>query len=205
VGRLRRVYQRFGHVSEQYEGIYWSHFQAALEWDDAEMWLEGAVQNQWSVSQMHRTRWETRGDLAEQEPREEEIVAAELDEDFEPLDTAADESIIAADYAEVQGPPMTEGSDSTHEEEEPAPDVPAADAAGGTADDDEQQTVKFVRPFENLADLPEDLAEAFESFKLAVLRHKTDGWQQISCDDVLASLDALKALALAPSADAAPF
>src|SRR5262245_1921842 len=43
-GRLRRVYQRFGQVYEGYEGLYWSHFQAAVEWDDAEMWLEGAVQ-----------------------------------------------------------------------------------------------------------------------------------------------------------------
>ena len=54
VGRLRRVFQRFGPVHERYAGLYWSHFQAALDWADAEMWLEGAVQNGWSVSSMRR-------------------------------------------------------------------------------------------------------------------------------------------------------
>ena len=44
-----------------------------------------------------------------------------------------------------------------------------------------------------------DLAEAFESFKLAVLRHKMNGWEEVSREDVLASLEALKQLVLAPS------
>ncbi len=61
VGRLRRTFERFGHVYQEYEGIYWSHFYAALEWDDAEMWLEGAIQNRWSVSAMRRQRWEVLG------------------------------------------------------------------------------------------------------------------------------------------------
>jgi len=59
VGRLRRCYDRFGHVFGEYNGIFWSHFYAALDWDDAEMWLEGAVQNKWSVSGMRKERWET--------------------------------------------------------------------------------------------------------------------------------------------------
>ena len=58
VGRLRRTYERFGAVHKQYPGLYWSHFQAALDWPDAEMYLEGAVQNDWSVSQMRNQRWE---------------------------------------------------------------------------------------------------------------------------------------------------
>src|SRR5262245_8905362 len=29
-GRLRRVAQRFGQMQEQYPGLYWSHYQAAL-------------------------------------------------------------------------------------------------------------------------------------------------------------------------------
>ena len=35
-----------------------------------------------------------------------------------------------------------------------------------------------------------------DAFKLAILRHKAEGWQQISRSDVLASLDALKELAM---------
>src|SRR6185295_7612698 len=61
VGRLRRVFERFGAVKDTYEGLFWSHFQAAIDWDDAEMWLEGAVQNEWSISQMRRQRWEALG------------------------------------------------------------------------------------------------------------------------------------------------
>jgi hypothetical protein len=62
-----------------------------------------------------------------------------------------------------------------------------------------------VRPFENLPALPDDVTEAFEQFKLAILRHKNDDWSAISCDDLLASLDSLKQLALAPAMDSAPF
>ena len=61
VGRLRRVHQRFGAVAEEYQGVYWSHVHAALDWDDAEMWLEGALPNGWSVSQMRARRWEVTG------------------------------------------------------------------------------------------------------------------------------------------------
>jgi hypothetical protein len=46
--------------------------------------------------------------------------------------------------------------------------------------------------------LPPDLGEAFESFKLAILHHKLSGWQEIACADVVAALQALQQLALAP-------
>ena len=207
VGRLRRVYERFGTVMEQYEALFWSHFQAALDWEDSEMWLEGAVQNFWSVSQMRRTRWETLGAVEADRPREEEIVTSELDEDVEPsLDGAAERSNSSASRGDGQSSPLHEGPDFGDEDE----------ATGGTngsakpgasiyADDDARETIEFVRPFENLGELPDDLAEAFDAFKLAILRHKQDSWEQISRDDVLASLDALKELALAPSADDSPF
>ena len=53
-------------------------------------------------------------------------------------------------------------------------------------------------PDAGVADLPEDVLEAFEGMKLAVLRHKALEWAEISLQDLLASLDALKALATAP-------
>ena len=46
VGRLRRTWERFGDVQQDYEKLYWSHFFAALDWDDAEMWLEGCSSKQ---------------------------------------------------------------------------------------------------------------------------------------------------------------
>lgn len=199
VGRLRRVYQRFGGVFESYDGLYWSHFCAALDWDDAEMWLEGAVQNDWSVSQMRRKRWETL-DESVPEPADTEIVVAETDEDFEPaLNEEPIPSTISATIAEVEGGPSgsradrSSGGRKTSDEETDEKDGASIYA------DDEKEAIEFVRPFANLKSLPDDMSEAFEAFKLAILRHKQDGWQAISRDDALASLDALKELVLAPS------
>lgn len=210
VGRLRRVYQRFGPSYEQYEGLYWSHFQAALDWEDAEMWLEGGVQNSWSVSQMRRQRWETLGSVAADKPDDQDVIAGELDEDFEPaLDNSPQDDVVKGAYSDVQqtdGGPRHDGPDFGDEAapEDDAKSVNAENPQDGAAiysGDDERETIDFVRPFANLAELPADLTAAFDAFKLAVLFHKSEGWQQVSCDDVLASLDALKALALAPTAD----
>ena len=86
VGRLRRTYERFGATCSDYAGLHWSHFHAAIDWDDAEMWLEGAVQSRWSVSQMRKQRWETTGGLETETPRDEDIVTSEMDEDFQEAD-----------------------------------------------------------------------------------------------------------------------
>ncbi len=56
-----------------------------------------------------------------------------------------------------------------------------------------------MRPFENLPELPPDLAEAFESFKLAILRHKVSNWTDVPRDDVLRALEALTQFACALS------
>ena len=101
--------------------------------------------------------------------------------------------------------PRDEGPDFG---DEPAENRGHANAtASGLAEDEEQpeNSVEYVRPFEELAELPGDLAEAFDAFKLAILHHKLDGWQQVTSQDVLASLDALKQLVVAPSDETAPF
>ena len=96
VGRLRRVYERFHSVYASYEGLYWSHFHAAIDWDDAEMWLEGAVQNRWSVSQLRKQRWETLGSIPELEPKEETAVLSEVNEDIEIPETGSGASSRAS-------------------------------------------------------------------------------------------------------------
>jgi hypothetical protein len=208
VGRLRRVYQRFSATCEQYNGLYWSHFQAAIDWEDAEMWLEGAVQNSWSVSQMRHNRWETLGAVADHKPDDAEIVVGELDEDFEPaVNQPPAEKRKSAHSQDVASGPLDEGPDFGDDDQESGSQSSprGADGAAIYADEKVEQAVDFVRPFANLTELPDDLADAFEAFKLAILHHKMDGWQEISREDVLASIEALKELALAPSADDAPF
>lgn len=191
VGRLRRVFQRFGVTFEKFGGLYWSHFHSAVEWNDAEMWLEGAVQNDWSVSEMRRMRWETLGAVEELRPRSEEIVASDLDEDVA-AETAesqtAYETDLSAPFDTADASDAAETGEARAEMlSEPADDAEASEAAA------------LVRPFADLSSLPSDLADAFESFKLAILRHKAEAWSRVSATDVMASLDALKALVLAPS------
>jgi len=200
VGRLRRVYQRFGTEYEQYPGLYWSHFQAALEWHDAEMWLEGAVQNGWSVARMRHQRWETLGGGEDQKPDDQDIVAAELDEDVSPADDSSPETIpellgVVRDPQADDKPTLAE-SPLIDEPVEP-PAVESSDESG--MPDEDSASVGPVRPFENVPSLPSDLNEAFETFKLAILNHKVSGWREISCQDVLVALEALKQLVLAPA------
>jgi hypothetical protein len=190
VGRLRRVHEQFAEVYAQYAGLYWSHFQAALDWHDAEMWLEGAVQNGWSVAQMRRQRWEATGAVPSEEPPDEETLPGELDEDAPPAEHLPD--TMDASTREVHDAPSDdEGSPRE------TPDDPPFDAGGEIQDT--VVSAATVRPFENLPPLPDDLREAFEAFKLAILAHKLTQWQNISRDDLLGVLDALKQLALAPA------
>jgi hypothetical protein len=199
VGRLRRVYQRFGLSYPDYAGLFWSHFQAAIEWDDAEMWLEGAVQNDWSVSHMRHERSQTLGTLDSQQA-DDDNVSSELDEDFEPADSAAPGREVSRSMSDVQAGPREEGPDFG-EAGASADDLRHGDhepLRAGEVDSPEESALDFVRPFADLSELPDDLSAAFESFKLAILHHKFDNWQQIARDDVLASLDALKQLVVAP-------
>lgn len=197
VGRLRRVYQRFDRDRAGYRGLFWSHFQAALDWDDAEMWLEGAVQNEWSVSQMRFRRWETLGAVESARPSDNDLAAAEVDEDFEPAPRDPAPSSAPRDHGDAPSGPRHEGPDFGDE----SPDTRTPNPLAHTPEYAEglpEPTVEFVRPFAELPDLPDDLAEAFDALKLAILHHKLDGWQQIAREDVLATLEALKQLVLAP-------
>jgi hypothetical protein len=204
VGRLRRVYQRFGQQQDTFAGLYWSHFQAAIDWNDAEMWLEGAQQSGWSVSNMREKRWETLGKVETDRPRPSDVVSSETDEDAESARSAP----VTGEYGEVTGPyPEGVRHDGPDFGDESSGHSRSDDSAGSEWMTETQHTstpVELVRPFENLPDLPADLADAFDSLKLAILHHKRDNWQAISAADVLHTLDALKALVTAPSDDA-PF
>jgi hypothetical protein len=204
VGRLRRVYVRFGKDYQTYEGLYWSHFQAAIDWDDAEMYLEGAVREGWSVSQMRRTRWEAMGAVESQKPRDEDVVTAELDEDFEPGENSPPESdTLSTSYGEVTDPRSSDSKSSSGEAGATASG--RVDEVAAHVDEAPAAEVEPVRPFEQIGELPEDVADAFEQMKLAILRHKADDWREIARDEMLAVLDSLKELALAPSVAGTPF
>jgi hypothetical protein len=191
VGRLRRVFTRFNKVWQDYPGLYWSHFQSAVEWADAELWLEGASQNRWSVSQMRYARWEAMGAPADQKPRDRDIITAELDED---RSLGTDEKqVTTARTATVRDPGGdTETFAPDYGEAQDASPEQVAQSVSGR--DEPPQ----IRPFAELPTLPADVSDSFESFKLAILHHKMQGWEEVHRDDVVSTLEALKELALAP-------
>ena len=176
-------------MREAYPGLYWSHFQAALDWDDAEMWLEGAVQNRWSISQMQGERSRTLGALVEESV---EATAVEVDEDA----AAAGRSAAGGESGLDDRSPR-DGRCGAYEAD--ASEAAGESAPFDTADSYAGDEPPPVRPFENLPSLPADLRDAFDAFKLAIIHHRISNWQEVSLGDVLATLEALRQLALAPA------
>ncbi|MEQ8211905.1 MAG: hypothetical protein RH917_19060 [Lacipirellulaceae bacterium] len=201
VGRLRRVYQQFGETADQYPGLYWSHFQAALDWDDAEMWLEGAIQNDWSISQMRGKRWETVGKPGEALPEEP---AAELEGSLEDgRGLREEQAAIAPESTEVQAPDTA----SNRSAEAERPGEAGHDAIEEPSDLEETDSLeeapsvsktKRERLPVEVDELPDDMAEAFEQFKLAIISQRRSNFSEISCEAIVECLDALKQLAEAP-------
>jgi hypothetical protein len=198
---LRRVYERFGGVHQDYSGLYWSHFQAAIDWNDAEMWLEGAIQNRWSVADMRRERWQAFGGLEAERPQESDIVPAEVDEDSDMPEARrlglVDSNGRNSSPLDGSSGPRYDGPDFG--DEPVSASHQTGEALIDSADRGRISAVPPVKPFADLPALPDDLSDAFENFKLGILRHKTGGWHDVSCADVLRSLDSLKALATAPA------
>jgi hypothetical protein len=195
VGRLRRVFERFGESQEQYTGLFWSHFYAALDWPDAEMWLQGAIDNGWSISQMRDKRWEAHGAPSELKPNESDIVATEVDEESLADGSGGAPATLSGVEAEVHDAERGEANDSENDADAPfeSDDAEPVDEAYA------ESPLGTVRPFENLPTLPDDLKEAFELFKLSILSHKISGWSEISLEQVLGVLESLKRLAMAPA------
>ncbi|MEM9643529.1 MAG: hypothetical protein AAF989_00935, partial [Planctomycetota bacterium] len=191
VGRLRRVFERFGTVRESYDGIYWSHFLAALDWDDAPLWLEGAARESWSVSSMREMRWQAHGAVDSQRPNNSQIVEVDLDEDVVlPAQGDARERNYDDDAGGIQAGPIPEGPDFGDAEELASLD---GGREGSTTEalTEEESSGNPIQPFAGLPALPDDLSDAVETMKLAILRHKSGGWTEISADDVARYLEAL--------------
>ena len=139
VGRLRRVSHGFAAVREDYAGLYWSHFQAALDWTDAEMWLEGAVQNGWSISEMRAKRHETLGTLADDDPADGQAAYEEpWDDDAE----AANAGDVVGSAMETVRDPGRASTDEPDQDGEAAYDQAQwSEESDGTPDRSEERRV----------------------------------------------------------------
>jgi len=204
VGRLRRTAERFGETHRNFAGLYWSHFHAALDWDDAELWLEGAVQSDWSVAQMRMQRWETLGATDEQKPREEDVFVAELDEDVYVRQSnriegrnadigaanAHEKSAVSSDTVSVAEPPKKK----EQQKKDTAMPLPGKHGEG---DNSVPSTGELLMSLKGISQFPADLAESLDLLKVAILNHKLAGWKSISADRLCQSLENLKLLTIA--------
>ncbi|MFG0267550.1 MAG: hypothetical protein ACF8AM_20720 [Rhodopirellula sp. JB055] len=201
VGRLRRVFDRFAEDQPKYEGLYWSHFLAALDWDDAALWLQGAVEEKWSVSNMRDKRWKANGEVESQRPTASQVMDVDLDEDQPELadanlgtapaqgdDTTRD---YDGDTDGVQGPTY-EGPDFGEEEE--LNKLGESGREEGEAGLATETPPSPLQPFAGLPELPDDLSDVVEQLKLSILRHKSAGFNDVSPDVIRRYLEAVALL-----------
>ena len=200
VGRLRRVFDRFEATCETYPQLSWTHFLAAMDWDDAPLWLQGANDGGWSVSALRRQRAETLGLAAD----ESNIITSDIDEDF--ISSGERENGATQEFTQ---PGQGGGSTKKYDEEPsgiasgPRSEEPdfgdeeslnrmqtggASTLAESSVDESPQEAL--VQPFAGLPALPDDLADAVELLKLSIVRHKATGWQAVELDTVRAYLSA---------------
>ncbi len=187
-GRLRRAWERFGTVHDGYEGLYWSHFLAALDWHDAEMWLEGAVQNDWSVSKMRFQRWEATGAIAEQRPDPFAIVSTPDDEGVQvPSRLDFRDEPLRRQERQVTEGPLAEGPDFGDEDRCASVDSEST-AVGGEAG----LSGNRVNIDEILAKLPADVAGPFRKLREAISRYRDEQWTRVERMHVVALLNDLR-------------
>ncbi len=197
VGRLRRVHDRFSSTYETYSGLYWSHFLSALDWDDAPMWLEGASRESWSVSQMRDQRWQAEGAVESKRPTNSEIIDVDTDEDVVLPAQGGGRTKEYGDDSGVASGPLHEDPDFGEGEELTSlarGESVAANASSSAATDSDQNAESLIQPFAGLPELPDDVADAFEALKLAVLRHKSTDWTETDAESIQKYLDAFSIL-----------
>ena len=199
VGRLRRVYERFGATQSSYQGLYWSHFLAALDWDDAELWLEGAVRSEWSISEMRRTRWEATGGDPKHNPKDEELITSEVDDGFAALKT--EEEDVESDRSAQDGITTGKSYEDADFGDADEDNLNSGDSSQGAMQSEgdapwENDSTQAVNPFASLPTLPPDVADALEQFKLCIVRHRSTQWADVSQKAMLDTLDALKTFAM---------
>ena len=221
VGRLRRVFERFGETHGEYPNLYWSHFWAALDWDDSELWLEGASQSRWSISQMCRMRAESMQLPEDQTPQS--VVAKETQRIESASDDGFLESTSSARKSDQETEQNSNRSRSGSFESGPSgegPDFGDEDSSDQNSrrrdsQQDGRDSLGFEsgaisqhelsetsnqgsedsparNPFDGLGTLPLDVIEAVDPLKLCILRYRANDWHGFSKQQMIALIEAMK-------------
>lgn len=211
VGRLRRVFERFG-SEERLANLFWSHYQAALDWEDAGDWLKKANDENLSVASMRISRWEKYGAPPEKKPKDNEIVASEPDEDVNPHNDSDADFIDVGDNFDAEDKKSKKNSkhDKSDSENESLNGESGLNGdSNGTGspmdlnnfrgDEETWQgatTSGVLNSLNKLPSLPDDMADAFEMLKISILNHKLTSWDLVSADTVLSYISAMRGLVL---------
>lgn len=201
VGRLRRVFERFGETYKEYPKLYWSHFWAAIDWDDAELWLEGASASRWSISQMCRMRAESMPLPDGQTPE------AFLADEAKRIDSDTDDGFLESTSSAADATTKEQTSDASserHFESSPLHQEPdfggdadsssgEAAASQGVGPEIANESINVRNPFEGLGKIPSDIVDALDPLKLCILRYRSNQWEGYSKQQMLDLIDALKA------------
>ena len=201
IGRLRRVFERFNTTFEKYSGLFWSHFQAVLDWEDAEAWLADASVNQWSVASMRLLRWEAIGSPTGQKPNDADIVMSEPDEDVNPYndsDTVLDGNRRSVEPNRDKEKKRGQGAGGRGQNDEPRTSEISHGTGGRNSDDygEFSSPAEAFAQMKQMKDLPEDLKEAFELLKVVILSHKVSGWREVAPQRILTFLNAMKVVVM---------
>ncbi|MDO5310021.1 MAG: hypothetical protein Q4G03_11105 [Planctomycetia bacterium] len=198
VGRLRRVYERFGSEAPL-PNLYWSHYQAALDWDDADEWLARASEEKLSVAQTRVARWEKNGAKLETKPKDSDIVVEEVDGDVNPYDDSnvrvtSDGSVIVSSENEPEEKPKKEKK-KAKKTDDPLGEFAGEDEPWQRADAPQTYaTADTLNAIKALDPLPEDLSDAFQALQVAVLSRKVANWPDVQPILVAAYLSEYKKL-----------
>ena len=124
---------------------------------------------------MREQRWQAHGAVESQRPTNSQIIEVDTDEDVVLPAQGGGRTKEYGDEPGVASGPVYDDPDFGDEEELMSLRG-SGGAQGSTAT--EGDATDGVQPFAGLPEFPDDLADAFEALKLAVLRHKTAGWEE---------------------------
>ena len=156
---------------------------------------------------MRGKRWETTGTPGDAPAEDDAAVAngfaaegISVDDDRGEGDgTAATASVQEIDAPEPAAKSKDKPAAGGDDDEAPFDDGTTAEEPGeGPGDAPAKSKVARERLPVEVDELPDDLAEAFEQFKLAIIAHRREGWSETTPELVVECLDALRQLATAP-------
>lgn len=187
-GRLRKVFVRFGTVQEEYPKLSWSHFLSALDWETPEIWLEGAQQNCWSVSEMRKMRATTMRQVETTEIQEDDILLANItDHLVQPIAGAnrpsgMSESGPTSSATDAFEKPETHSGLESHRADQVAVPPRVAPKVDSMVIDD----------------MPRDFRRVFFRLETMIRKQQSSGWDSVKPKTLIAQLEKMKVLIKSP-------